>query len=97
MWSILNGRQDTGVFVNMGFSFIRMSDRGPGSSQVRHFSFWRRRITETQARLKRTDAPRKALLQALPEWALSTSFLKRSSQAKVRTGLERYLRHKEFK
>jgi len=26
MWSNLNGRQDTGVFVNMGFSFIRMSD-----------------------------------------------------------------------
>jgi PilZ domain len=26
MWSNLNGRQDTGAFVNMGFSFIRMSD-----------------------------------------------------------------------
>jgi len=26
MWSNLNGRQDTGVLVDMGFSFIRMSD-----------------------------------------------------------------------
>jgi len=26
MWSNLNGRPDTGVLVDMGFSFIRMSD-----------------------------------------------------------------------
>ena len=26
MWSNLNGREDTGALVNMGFSFIRMSD-----------------------------------------------------------------------
>jgi len=26
MWSNLNGREDTGALVNMGFSFIKMSD-----------------------------------------------------------------------
>jgi len=27
MWSNLNGREDTGVLVDMGFSFIKMSDQ----------------------------------------------------------------------
>jgi len=94
MWSNLNGRQDTGVFVNMGFSFIRMSDEDQEvlRSVISLFGEGGIRNPSTA---KANGRPKKALLQALPEWARSTSFLKRSSQAKVRTGVERYLRHKE--